>query len=134
MKPFLRAVLLLCLPLALLAAPGAFFNGAVTSTAVLASVAPGGGQQRYLVGINASNAKSTTAETYIQFFDSATAGAVTPGTTPPLFVLTIPAGGVLDKDLVNKYAFNFGIVICATTTPSGSTAPSAAVPISLFYD
>lgn len=128
MKKMIRSALLfLCAASVALANPAAFNNAAVTATAVLVKGSP----VIQLISINASN--PNTSAVYVQVFDAATAGAVTLGTTAPTFWYAIPAGGVLDKDPVAPYVFASGIVVAVTTTPTGNTAPSSAVPISLLY-
>lgn len=77
-----------------------------------------------------------TSSVFVQFFD-ALAASVTVGTTTPTFVLTIPANATspasLDMQLTVPISFTIGIVIAATTTATGSTAPATALNASLFY-
>ena len=81
---------------------------------------------------NVSNPNSSVV--YIQFFDAASGGAVTPGTTAPLFFLAVPASGVLDGEFPIPVAFSLGIVICATGSPTGGDMPATAIPLSLHYE
>ncbi len=133
MKILRRLGLFLALALPLMAAPSSYFNAALSNSTVLVRAAPSGGNVR-LCSINASNNDNASSGSYIQVFDSATAGAITPGVTAPLLSFAIPAGGVLDKDLVTPVAFFHGIVILATTTSNGGTAPGSAIPISITYE
>lgn len=128
----LRLVFFFALIGSALAAPNAYFTATASSTALLVKIAPSSGYGVRLDSINAANANST--QIFIQFFDSATAGAVTPGTTAPLFVLGVPANGVIDKDLVNPFYFFKGMVYCVTTTASGNTAPSSSTPVTITYE
>jgi hypothetical protein len=111
---------------AVIPGPAPFFNSAVSNTAVLAKSSP-----CYLAGYNASNTNSTAV--YLQFFDIASAGNVTVGTTAPVMVLAIPGNGVIDGVQVSPVPFQNGVVIAATTTPTGSTAPSSAVATTLIF-
>lgn len=113
------------------ASPNPVFNAAVTNSSVLIKVAPSGGQV-YFVSYHAIN--TNTADVYIQFFDAATAGAVIPGTTSPLFVMGIPSnGGVLDGSFAQGIAFSKGIVITVTTTVTGGSAPASTNPVTIWY-
>ena len=81
--------------------------------------------------LNAANPNSVLA--YIQFFDAATAGTVTVGTTAPTFFVAVPAnGGVIDTPQIVPYQFKKGIVVAATTSPTGSGTPSSACPVQIF--
>jgi hypothetical protein len=71
------------------------------------------------------------AAVFVQFFNAASAGAVTLGTTVPLNWLAIPAGGVLDGAWATSEPYNAGLVIAATTTPNGATVASTGLPVSL---
>lgn len=64
------------------------------------------------------------AITYIQIFDALTA-SVTLGSTTPNMVIVVPANGWEDWTPVPPgIAFSTGLVLAATTTASGSTAPA----------
>jgi hypothetical protein len=107
----------------------------LSSTAVLlASMTGVGGVaagQLTISYINATNPNTTLA--YVQFFDAATAGAVTVGTTAPAFFVGVPAfGGGVDTPQLVPYQFRKGIVVAATTTPTGSTAPGSAIPLQIY--
>lgn len=85
-----------------------------------------------LCGYNIYNPNSSV--TYIQFFDL-DADNVTVGTTVPTFTLALPAtGGVDAPPASTSLLFSKGVTISATTTPTGSTAPSTAVVCTLFVD
>lgn len=77
-----------------------------------------------------------TSSIFVQFFD-ALAASVIVGTTTPTFVLTIPANATspatLDTQLTVPISFGTGIVVAATTTATGSTAPTTPLNCSLFY-
>lgn len=127
----LSTLLLLCLALGSRTFAGIFTSATLTSTAVLvtAQTSP---SAPFLVSYNISNPNS--AIVYVQFFNAATSGAVTVGSTAPLFWVAVPAtNGVIDTALVTPIPFSLGIVIACTTTPTGSTAPSSADPISIVY-
>jgi hypothetical protein len=102
-------------------------KSALTATASVAKAAP-----CILTYWNISNTNSTTV--YVQFFDAASTSGITLGTTAPLFWIAIPGGspgGVTDGLAGTGIAFQNGIVVAATTTPTGSTAPSSTVPVVL---
>jgi hypothetical protein len=74
-----------------------------------------------------------TATTYIQVFNKAS-GSVTVGTTTPDFVITLPGiasasgtGSDRNLEITCGLAMSTGITVAATTTATGSTAPSNAV-------
>ena len=80
-----------------------------------------------------------TATTYIQVFNLPSA-SVTLGTTAPDFVITLPGlasasgtGSDRNLELVNGLAMSAGITVAATTTQTGSTAPSNAVVATFLY-
>ena len=80
---------------------------------------------------------SSGATAYLQVFDAATAGAVALGTTAPKLVYWIPPGspfGGLNKPLGPVgILFSSGIVLAATTTPTGNTAPSPGVAANVSF-
>ena len=82
---------------------------------------------------NISNPNSYTI--YVQMFNAATAGAVTVGSTTPYMWIAVPANsGVTDNSLVaNILNFPLGLVVAATTTPTGGSAPASAVPTVIVY-
>lgn len=106
-----------------------YANGAVTSTkaTLVTNTTTGPINMAYY---NIGNPNSTLA--YLQFFD-ALAANVTVGTTPPLMTVAVPAfGGVVDTWPMESVQFKTGIVIAATTTPTGSTNPTSALTLQIF--
>lgn len=83
-----------------------------------------------LSGYNFAN--PNTSIVYIQLFDAASASGITLGTTAPAVSIAVPAVGVTDSFPTSGVAFQLGIVAAATTTATGSTAPTSNVP-SNFY-
>ena len=75
---------------------------------------------------------SNTTPAYVQFFGVAT-GSVTLGTTAPVLSIGIPAGGTHGMMLGVPRASGTAWTIAATTTRSGSTAPSNTVDVNIFY-
>lgn len=72
------------------------------------------------------------AVSYIQIFDAASTDAVTVGTTTPTAVVPLPASTPVN--VVLSMPFRNGIVVAATTTPTGSTAPvTAGLPVTLIF-
>jgi hypothetical protein len=68
------------------------------------------------------------AATYIQIFNAASTGAVTLGSTLPTQVIPIP--GLVTNGFVSNWIglqYNTGIVVAATTTSTGSSAPGVAI-------
>lgn len=145
---------LLCFLVPTLARAAWWTNGSVTSTAALlvstgspisftsANVngVPTGvtiNQTLSVAFVNISNPNATLG--YLQFFDSATTGAVTVGTTVPTFWIAVQGsvasggGGVqsIPLPLNCTWVFTKGIVVAWTTTPTGSTAPGSAAAVAL---
>ncbi len=90
-----------------------------------------------LVGWNLINQDQTAC--YLKLYNSATAGAVSVGTTPVVKTLYIPAGGTAflsaeEEDLQDN--FPLGIVVAVTTgvlfTDTG--APSTGAYVQLKYE
>lgn len=105
-------------------------NASVTNTAVLVKAGANS-----LAGYNVSNTNAGTV--YVQFFDAATSGAVTVGTTAPYFWIAVPGGspgGVTDGLQTVGIPFTNGVVIAVTTTPTGGTAPSTGCPVVLVLN
>lgn len=69
---------------------------------------------------------------YVQVFYLPSA-SVTVGTTAPSYILPLPPSGGLDTPLLIPLAAASGITVACTTTPTGSTAPGAAVVFSMGY-
>lgn len=98
----------------------ALSNAVISATGALTLIKAGAGR---LAGLFFQN--NGTAS-WISFFDSATTGGVTLGTTPPVWSAPIAANGQLiippgARDLV---AFANGIVYAATSTLGGATPES----------
>lgn len=72
------------------------------------------------------------ATVFIQFFNVA-AASVTVGTTTPLFVVAVPAGGAVNVLAALPITFSAAFSMAATTTATGSTAPATAAVAAVFY-
>lgn len=102
-------------------------NHAVTNTKIL--IRAGSCTLRGLV-INNPNA----SEAFLQMFDAVQTADVTLGTTVCDEPIKIPASGSITlwgNDI--KTFFDLGLVIAATTTEGGSTAPGTALSVVLRY-
>jgi hypothetical protein len=69
----------------------------------------------------------TAATAVVNVYDSATAGAVTVGSTPAKLILSLAAGASANLEFVRGISFTNGVVIAATTATSGNTAPASAL-------
>lgn len=107
----------------------AYFADAVTGVAVVSSSSGKFG------GYMLMNLNSTPI--YLQCFD--TVGSVTLGSTPPTFVIPIPANGsaslglAANLELANGIKLSNGLKIAATTTSKGNTTASTGVTGSIWY-
>lgn len=72
------------------------------------------------------------AVTFVHFYDAGT-GAVTVGTTNPLFSLPIPAGAAANVMSDIGITFGTAITVSATTTAGGSGAPATGVSAQIWY-
>lgn len=72
------------------------------------------------------------AISYVQFFNAAT-GSVTLGTTSPFMSIGIPANSRAALEFPHGVAFGTAISVAATTTRTGSTAPSSPVDINILH-
>lgn len=73
------------------------------------------------------------ADAYLQLFN-APAASVTVGTTTPLMVLPLVAGGQRIDDIpLDGIAFNAGLTVAVTTTRGGSTAPASAADVGILW-
>ena len=70
---------------------------------------------------------------YVQFFDVASGGTLTLGTTAPLLTIGVPATAAANLLDGNGLNFKNGIQLAATTTATGSTAPSSGLDVNVFY-
>jgi hypothetical protein len=77
------------------------------------------------------NPNSTVA--YVQFFDVAGGTGVTLGTTTPVLTIGIPATAAANLVDGTGLAFARGIKVAATTTATGSTAPSTGLDANIFF-
>jgi hypothetical protein len=108
------------------AAAGGSTNALLTNTKVQLTVAP-----TTLWGWDLFNGAAAT--TWLQVFD-ALAADVTIGTTPPKFAFPIAAAASLFRDYgVFGIGFQTGIVVAATTTSTGSTAPLTGLTAMIYY-
>lgn len=101
-----------------------YANGAVDGTTLLAVSGYGSIAGIALENPNASNA-------YLQIFDAAKTSDVTLGTTPPTAIIPLAAGWTIAGPWPQK--FNKGIVIAATTTPTGSTGLATAMACTITF-
>jgi hypothetical protein len=74
---------------------------------------------------------STSNDLYIQFFN--TTGAVTLGTTVPTWFYPLDSTAPVPFQIGDGVPFSAGIKFAITTSPAGSTAPGATIPITFFY-
>ena len=97
-------------------------------TAVLVKAAPG-----QLLGLDITN--TSTAVAFIGMFDVATAGSVTLGTTIPKVSFGIAGSASRTVTVGDVWVqFNTGMVMAATTTPTGSTTAAAGVYVTAMFD
>lgn len=103
----------------------AFSNGALTNAAVVVKGSAGtvGGYMIY---------NPAAAVTYVQVFNVAAASVVL-GTTPPAYVIPVPAGAAVNMSITSGIGHATAISCAATTTPTGSTAPTTAAVASLLF-
>lgn len=101
------------------------YTAAATNTA--AQVKSGAGQV-YSYDIHNPNA----AISYVSFYDVAV-GSVTVGTTTQKRVVGIPANSRASGTFEVGLAFGTAIVVAATTTRGGSTAPGTALDVNIDY-
>lgn len=105
-----------------------YFNASVTATKVAVIARP---CRLFFIEIIGND----TTDVFLQLFD-ATSANVTVGTTTPTMVLVIPGGsgasnrGAFEETFVFPIQFYNALTIAATTTATGSSAPTA-VQVSL---
>lgn len=102
-----------------------YFNGLLSNTAISIKASAGA-----IGSINVFNPAG--AVTYIQVFN-VLVGSVTLGTTPPTASYGIAAGASRDIALGPGATYGTAIVVAATTTYNGSTAPGTAAVINVQY-
>lgn len=90
---------------------------AMNNTVTLIKTGPGQVGGYDFLNPNANN-------TYIQVFDVAAANNVTLGNTTPTYVIARGANMAWNHELVNGIQHNNGIVVAATTQPSGNLSPA----------
>lgn len=75
------------------------------------------------------------AEIFIQFFDAASAGAVTVGVTAPTFTVRLSASATFGKDTNDSplHHFNEGCVVAVTSTRTGAGAPAAGATFNTWF-
>lgn len=74
------------------------------------------------------------AESFLQIHDAATTGDVTLGTTVPVLPIKVGANGsVVITEHDYQIPFSLGMVIAATTTEGGSSAPVTPVSVLILY-
>lgn len=81
--------------------------------------------------ISCYNPNSSVA--YIQVFDQAAPSSVTLGTTAPNQSIGIPATGAIATGMLDIKTMN-GLQVAATTTATGSTAPTTALNCNVTYN
>lgn len=107
--------------------PRPYHKKDLSNTAVLVEAGPVN-----VYSYDVYNANSAVA--YIQLFNAAAAGDVTVGTTAPDAVISVKATDrAALAAAVALYGFDKGLVIAATTTPDGNTAPTTALVVSMGY-
>lgn len=103
----------------------AFRNPAVLATPV--QVRSGGGRiHQYHFG------NPNAAVTFVHIYNALAANVVV-GTTVPLATYMVAANAALDGFWPNSLNYGTGITVAVTTTPTGTTAPSAGVLVNLGY-
>lgn len=105
-------------------------NAALTTTQTVSAAAGKFGGYMTLINLNSSPA-------YIQVFD--TTGAVTLGTTAPIFVIAIPAnstaanGVAANMEVTNGLVIANGIKIAATTTSNGASTVATGITGTIIF-
>ncbi len=74
-------------------------------------------------------------EAFLQFFNAASTGAVTVGTTVPVFTIRLGADSTFGKDADDSpvHHFSLGCVIAVTSTRTGAGAPSAGMTVNSWF-
>lgn len=70
------------------------------------------------------------AAAYIQVYNATSA---TPGTTTPTYVIALPGNAAANIEMANGIAHSTGIMVTATTTPTGGTAPTSSLVGFVLY-
>ena len=99
-----------------------YFDGSADETKVLLK---SGGTSIFSIEMNNN---CVTNNLYLQLFNAPAIACITLGATVPNQSLFLPKGdcGAMDKDWsASPMKFEAGVVYAVTTTPTGSTGPSA---------
>lgn len=97
-----------------------FYSGSVSGSGTVTQVFTGKGN---IFGFLFEN-NSATADVYIRFFNAASTGDVTDGTTTPVATYRVPAGAVFGKDAQN-FSLDFFSLGCQITVGSTRTGVSS---------
>jgi hypothetical protein len=102
--------------------------GGLTNTVVQVKGAPGTGVLKGFDGMSA-------ALGWLQFFDAATPGAVTLGTTTPTYSFPVAPVNTPNRSIFppEGLKFNNGLQLAWTTTINNATAPASAFQGNIFY-
>lgn len=104
-----------------------YVNAALSNTPQQAYVGYGMVQS---VTISSNNAGSS--DTFVQFFDAASTSQITLGTTKPYAIIPIDQNrSDYPSDL--RLKFRFGLIVAATTTPTGNVAPTTPLIITCVF-
>jgi len=108
-------------------AQGGTSNALLTNSAVTVKASAGN-----LFGVDFVNLGNSVA--FVQIFD-ALIGNITLGTTVHKMSKWVPAGGAWEEKFCagGEIAFATGISVAATTTTTGSTAPSTGINANITY-
>lgn len=131
MKKLLFLLLLLLAPLSCAVADDQLYQ-AISNTPVLVKAALDSYHPVRLLGWPEIVNPDASTPVYLHFYDAASAGAVTVGTTPDVFIIAISAGpghATFMANGVTQHVFQNGMVIAATTSrlTGGTTAPPTAL-------
>lgn len=112
-------------------APKTYRDTALTNTVVGIST-----QSSDLIGWNIINLDSSTV--YVKFYDIASSGSVTLGTTEPVKVLLVPSNSTVYMEynkFQSQYYFKNGICAVSVTgiADSSTTAPTTATYVEIYY-
>lgn len=106
-----------------------YFNAALDEVGAVVKAAKGN-----LYTVIAENANATAC--YLQFFDAASLGAVTIGTTVPTWTVRLHGNSTiqLDRGEFPLRYFKTGIVVAATAGRTNNTAPAADPQVTLHFE
>lgn len=106
----------------------AYRNAALSNTPILVRSGP---TDVYGYTINNPNA----AEEFFLMFDAADVSDITLGTTVPSEPIKLPISGAIVETPHEQpiASFSRGLVIAATTTEDGNTAPGSAISVTVRY-